>query len=165
LSARGFTTLELILVLGLMGLLSSLAVGAFALLNREVREWSEPTQLLQAAVREARFQALQGKQTVELRVQAGGLEVRRGAELLAWFEIPEDWLPWAFFERQPGEGLGGNGNPRLVRLSRDALTSVRFDPSGVSTAFVLVQGEGGSRQAWVVDAVSDAYFSNWRVEF
>lgn len=160
---RAFTTIEIIGVLALMMLLSVIAIGGFALLGRENDEWNDPIQLAQAAVREARFQSFVTKEPTELVLNESSLIVRtRAGQEIRSFDIPEAWLPWSFYERLPEQGLsGGSGRPAL-QIARERLPAIRFDPSGVSSPFVLIVGEGQSRERYVFDIVSDAIWEDWQ---
>jgi prepilin-type N-terminal cleavage/methylation domain-containing protein len=134
---RGFSLIELIIVIGLIALLGSLVVvNANAILSGLGDEPVETTLL--KAVREGRFQSAALKETTRLSYdeELPGFRLRSesGRELAAFpLEIEKNALDVTFEQILPAEGLLRQSNEETAPLP-----AVAFRPDRSSTPFEVI---------------------------
>jgi prepilin-type N-terminal cleavage/methylation domain-containing protein len=137
----GFTLLEILVVLGIFGLISALVIGTSeSMLKAATKEDAENAAL--DAIASARTQAVLSGQVVELRVdeKARALDWGTGRTAIAG----EDMVGLLPMERAGAMLIGG-------RLQETKIPSVKFYPDGTCDAFRLEITRGANRSIQPID--------------
>ena len=139
-SAKAFTLIEIVLVLGLMAFAAAVVITNFAsLADRGDSQTSE--EILQAAVREARFVAASERTVTELRFdkESGCLLISSEASSGKTFPLGERFnqdgpANVLFYLVPPSEGLAPPADASRTRLETNV---VKFAPDRSSSPFVV----------------------------
>jgi len=138
-SARGFTLIEALLVVVLLGILVALAVPDFA---RSFRNQAFHTEVLnlQQAVRYCQYQAIAGRKVLRLAVDPEG-----GSYRIEQQTTPEDYKAFAPASGRAGQPRAVQSGFRVESATRDPIL---FFPDGSFTSVSLaIEGEEGQRAA------------------
>ena len=158
LGTRGFSLIEIVLVLGLMAFAAAVVITNFAsLADRGDSQTSE--EILQAAIREARFVAASERIITELRFdkENGSLSISSDAGVGETFALNESFskdgpAEILFYLVPPSEGLAPPIDASRTRLKTSA---VKFAPDRSSSPFVVdIDSGSGTPTRLVFDPFS-----------
>lgn len=152
--SRGFTIIEIVLVLGLMALAGSLMIANFAsIADRGGKLNAEES--LRAAIRQARFDAASERTIVSLSYdkESGSLALSSGANYPLGPEFSENGQnEIRFYLVPPTRGFSPYSDPELTKLEA---TEVLFSPDRSSSPFVVdIYTGGGTPERLIFDPFS-----------
>ncbi|MGJ8650098.1 MAG: pilus assembly FimT family protein [Opitutaceae bacterium] len=152
--SRGFSIIEIILVLGLIALAGSLMIANFAsMADRGGKLNTEES--LRAAIRQARFDAASERTIVRLSVdkESGSLVLSSGATYPLGPEFSENGQSEIrFYLVPPSRGLSPYSDPEQTKLET---TEVLFAPDRSSSPFVVdIYTGNGTPERMVFDPFS-----------
>lgn len=160
---RGFTLIEILLVIALIGMLMTLVVINIGSILRGGVSRDTPADVVREAVREARFISAREKRPVSLRYDAGSRSLR--------IEESQSEVPLREFQLKLGgvEGDGSRairffvqaaqegfprGEPPVWRGDALPVSGVAFTPDSGGSRFEVLIEEGGTMQRIRFDAFS-----------